>query len=287
MNQEVIRRHYLDAMGITAWGSRYQLPNALPTEACEWDDVAPAPTPPRERLQALLDDAPAPRRNAPEPQASGEAIASPSAVRALLLKDKPSPEKSDQAKQVSAYSDTAEPTVDATLATPAKPLKFSLSCLCLNARWLVLQAGEMSALEQQLLANLLQAAGIQQSALPEVTHFTWPQMTNAFAVEDPLDEAREGLAAFIAGQVSRQEWQLTRLLWCGELGAEQAPLDRILNVNEGQSHTLSLPVWQGPALAALLDGTHSKRALWPELQALSQQWTRDSSTGAEPAVDDH
>ena len=292
MNQEVIRRHYLDAMGITAWGSRYQLPNALPTEACEWDDVAPAPTPPRERLQALLDDAPAPRRNAPEPQASGEAIASPSAVRALLLKDKPSSEKSDQAKQsqtkqVSAQSDTAEPTADATLATPAKPLKFSLSCLCLNGRWLVLQAGEMSALEQQLLANLLQAAAIQQSALPEVTHFTWPQMTNAFAVEDPLDEAREGLAAFIAGQVSRQEWQLTRLLWWGELGAEQAPLDRIMNVNEGQSHTLSLPVWQGPSLAALLDGTRSKRDLWPELQALNQQWTRDSSTGAEPAVDDH
>ena len=267
MNQEVIRRHYLDALGITAWGSRYQLPNALPTEACEWDDVAPAPTPPRERLQALLDDAPAPRRNAPEPQASGEAIASPSAVRALLLKDKPSSEKSDQAKQsqtkqVSAQS-AAEPTVDAALATPAKPL------------------------EQQLLANLLQAAAIQQSALPEVTHFTWPQMTNAFAVEDPLDEAREGLAAFIAGQVSRQEWQLTRLLWWGELGAEQAPLDRIMNVNEGQSHTLSLPVWQGPSLAALLDGTRSKRDLWPELQALNQQWTRDSSTVAEPAVNDH
>lgn len=285
MNQEVIRRHYLDAMGITAWGSRYQLPNALPTEACEWDDVVPVPTPPRERLQALLDDAPAPRRSAPEPQASGEAIASPSAVRALLLKDKPSSEKSDQAKhsqtkQVSAHS-AAEPTADAALATPAKPLKFSLSCLCLNGRWLVLQAGEMSALEQQLLANLLVAAGIKQGALPEVTHFTWPQMTNAFAVEDPLDEAREGLAAFIAGQVSRQEWQLARLLWWGELGTEQAPLDRILNVNEGQSHTLSLPVWQGPALASLLDGTRSKRDLWPTLQALGQHWEADKTT------DDH
>lgn len=292
MNQEVIRRHYLDAMGITAWGSRYQLPNALPTEACEWEDAKPAPTPPRERLQALLDDAPAPRRKAPESQVSDEAIASPSAVRALLLNDKPGPEKPDQAtqrqaKQVNAQSDTVASNVDTALSTPAKPLEFALSCLCLNGRWLLLQAGEMSALEQQLLANLLQAAGIQQGARPEVTHFSWPQMTNAFAVEDPLDEAREGLAAFIAGQVSRQGWQLERLLWWGELDAEQAPLDRILNVNDGQSHTLSLPVWQGPALAALLDGTCSKRDLWPELQTLSQQWTLNSSTVAEPIADDH
>ncbi len=56
MTPEVTRRHYLDAMGITGWAARYQLPNALPTEVCEWDDTPEAATPPRERLQALLDD---------------------------------------------------------------------------------------------------------------------------------------------------------------------------------------------------------------------------------------
>lgn len=277
MTQEVIRRHYLDAMGITGWASKYQLPNALPTEACEWEESAPTPTPPRERLQALLDGAPAPRR-AVEPQAPSEVVTSPSAVRALL-NDTPGAEKQGQGKQVNAQPDTTIPIAEAAPATPAKPLTFALSCLCLNGRWLVLQAGEMSALTQQLLANLLQAAGIGQGALPEVTHFTWPQMTNAFAVEDPLDEAREGLAAFIAGRVSRQGWQLERLLWWGELGAEQAPLDRILNVTEGQSLTLSLPVWQGPALASLLEETSSKRAFWPALRVLGQQWAQ--------ATDDH
>ncbi len=156
---------------------------------------------------------------------------------------------------------------------------------------MVLQAGEMSPLEQQLLVNLLQAAGIQRGALPEVSHFTWPQMANAFAVEDPLDEAREGLAAFIAGSASRQGWRLERLLWWGELeaepdtesGAEQAPLERILNVAEGQSQTLSLPLWQGPSLGSLLDGSHSKRDLWPALQALGQQW----AAGAKQTADDH
>ncbi|EHJ93813.1 hypothetical protein [Vreelandella boliviensis] len=286
MTQEVTRRHYLDAMGITAWAAKYQLPNALPTEVCEWEEPTPAPTPPRERLQALLDDAPAPRRQtsskpqAPEPQVSGETIASPSAVRALLGQDK---QTQDQKKPAIASPEAATPSVE---AAPAKPLKFELSCVCLEGRWLVLQGGEMSVLEQQLLANLLQAAGIQREALPEVSHFIWPQMANAFAVEDPLDEAREGLAAFIAGSASRQGWRLERLLWWGELaaefdtnsGAEQAPLDRILNVTDGQSQTLSLPLWQGPALASLPDGSHSKRDLWPALQALGQLWEAEKAT---------
>lgn len=291
MNQEVIRRHYLDAMGITAWASRYQLPNALPTEACEWEDAKPASVPPRERLQALLDDAPASRRASSEARKPGAqkpdtAVASPSAVRALLAKEthssdkrgseKPGLEKHGQADQANTQPEVT-PAVE---AVPAKPLKFALSCLCVDSRWLVMQAGDMSVLEQRLLANLLHAAGIYQGALPEVTRFTWPPMVNAFAVEDPLDEAREGLAAFIAGQASRQDWKLERLLWWGGLevepdthsGAEQAPLSRVLDVTQAHSQTLSLPVWQGPALASLLEGASSKRDLWPALQALAQQW---------------
>ncbi|WP_386082009.1 hypothetical protein ACFIOZ_02420 [Vreelandella sp. F11] len=292
MNQEVTRRHYLDAMGITAWAAKYQLPNALPTEACEWEESTPTPAPPRERLQALLDDAPAPRRQAPthqapEPQAPGEAISSPSAVKALLGQDKQQG-KPDQSKSAVA---TPEVATSSGPAAPAQPLKFELSCVCLEGRWLVLKAGGMPSLEQQLLANLLQAAGIQRGVLPAISHFTWPQMANAFAVEDPLDEAREGLAAFIDGSASRQGWRLERLLWWGELdaepdaesGAEQAPLKRILNVIDGQSQTLSLPLWQGPSLGALLDGSHSKRDLWPALQALGQLW----GAGAKQMADDH
>lgn len=268
MNQEVTRRHYLDAMGITAWASKYQLPNALPTDACEWEESKPDATPPRERLQALLDDAPAPRRQAPEPQqAPGETIASPAAVRALLVNDQ------QQAKQPRNAAPTADAAVEVAPTASAKPLTFTLSCLCMGGRWLVLQAGEMSAPEQRLLANICTAVGIQQDAALEVMHFTWPPMVNTFAVEDPLDEAREGLAAFIAGCRSRQGWQLERLLWWGELGAEQAPLERILNVAEGYSDTLSLPVWQGPALGSLLGSASSKRELLPALQALGEEWS--------------
>lgn len=290
MTQEGIRRHYLEAMGITAWAAKYQLPNALPTEACEWEDSPPDTTPPRARLQALLDDAPAPKRASPEARKPDATVASPSVVRALLKgtlgtdiqgsahQSSAHQSSGDQLKPASDVPHDVEPAV----ATPAKPLKFSLSCLCIEGRWLVMQAGEMTTQQQQLLVNLLQAAGVKQAASTKVTHFTWPQLVNAFAVEDPLDEAREGLAAFIAGRVSRQGWQLEKLLWWGELGAEQAPLDRILNVAEARSQTLSLPVWQGPSLVSLLEGTSSKRELWPALKALGESWAR-----AARSADDH
>lgn len=285
MTQEVIRRHYLEAMGITAWAAKYQLPNALPTEACEWEDSPPDTTPPRARLQALLDDAPAPKRASPEARKPDATVASPSAVRELLKgtqdTDLQGSAHQSPGEQLNPPSDVPH-AVEPAAATPAKPLKFSLSCLCIEGRWLVMQAGEMTAQQQQLLVNLLHAAGVKQAASPEVTHFTWPQLVNAFAVEDPLDEAREGLAAFIAGRVSRQGWQLEQLLWWGELGAEQAPLDRILNVVEARSQTLSLPVWQGPSLVSLLEGTRSKRELWPALKALAESWVHSARS-----ADDH
>lgn len=293
MTPDVIRRHYLEAMGITAWASKFQLPNALPTEACEWEDSAPAPTPPRERLQALLDDAQAPKPKPKQPAEPSQkpqqdaALASPSAVRALL-----------EDKQVSANASQENPPdkdtteVDAVPSrAKAKPLTFTLSCWCIDGRWLLLKAGDVNTLEQQLLSHLLYAAGIQREALPEVSRFTWPQMVNAFAVEDPLDEAREGLAAFIAGSASRRGWRLERVLWWGPLdaqleadpAAENAPLARVLNVAEAHSHTLSLPIWQGPALASLLNDENAKRNLWPALQALGKQWADVGSKAQDTA----
>ncbi|MDK9687990.1 hypothetical protein [Halomonas sp. LC1] len=261
MTPEVTRRHYLDAMGITSWASRYQLPNALPTGACEWED-APAKAAPRERLQALLDDAPAPR---PPRQADAEpnapSVTSPSAVKALL------------GQAVTAPQPEAAPAPEPA-APPrerAKPLNFRLSCVCLGGRWLSLCEGTLSVVEQQLLANILRAAGIWRGELPTVTHFTWPPMATAFEPEEPLEEAQEGVAAFIAGAASRQGWQLEQVLWWG---AETASPDlaRVIALNEGQSQTLALPVWQGPLLAALIQNASAKRALWPHLVALGKQW---------------
>lgn len=276
MTPEVARRHYLEAMGITAWACRYQLPNARPTEACEWDDTPAATTPPRERLQALLDDAPSPPpKPAEAPPIADDVPASPSAVRALLDDGQ---KASGKPAEAPAASPSDEVPATSPHAAPAKPLTFHVSCVCIGGRWLSLHAGDLSADAQRLLANICQAAGLGDGALPEVTRFKWPPMANAFASDDPLEEAREGVSAFINGAASRQHWQLEKILWWGADAADpdSQSLSRVLDVDEDHSRTLGLPVWQAPTLTTLLESPTAKRALWPELCALAKSWQAPS-----------
>ena len=271
MTPEVTRRHYLDAMGITAWASRYQLPNALPTEACEWDDTPPEITPPRERLQALLDDAPAARGEpAQQPQEAEQATseASPSAVRALLAQPAPA-----EPVTKAAVEKPAEPTPSASPAAPAKPLHFTLSCVCIGNRWLSLHSGELTPQAQRLLGNILHASGINLDTPPDITLFSWPPMANAFAAQEPLEEAREGLAAFIAGSAGRKQWALERVLWWGgQHDPGTTDTLRVLDIQDVRSQTLALPVWQGPTLESLLQSGAAKRDLWPSLNELAHHW---------------
>lgn len=267
MTPEVTRRHYLDAMGITAWASRYQLPNALPTEACEWDETPPERTPPRERLQALLDDAPTPRS---EPKAPSVNSPAPSSVRALLGQ---APADKPPTEPMPVESVPVESVPGSTPAVSAKPLQFSLSCVCIGQRWLSLHPGEITPQAQRLLANIWQAVGITPDALSSVTLFKWPLMANTFA-EDPLEEAREGLSAFMSGCASRQGWALERVLWWGEQPEDDSAADilSVLNIQQARSDTLELPIWQGVALEHLAKNGAAKRDLWPQLYALGQQW---------------
>ncbi|MGP9499011.1 MULTISPECIES: hypothetical protein [unclassified Halomonas] len=269
MTPEVTRRHYLDAMGITAWASRYQLPNALPTEACEWDETPPERTPPRERLQALLDDAPTPRSEPKAPSVNSPAPA-PSSVRALLGQ---APADKPPTEPMPVESVPIEAVPGSTPAVSAKPLQFSLSCVCIGQRWLSLHPGEITPQAQRLLANIWQAVGIAPDALSSVTLFKWPLMANTFA-EDPLEEAREGLSAFMSGCASRQGWALERVLWWGEQPEDDSAADilSVLNIQQARSDTLELPIWQGVALEHLVKNGAAKRDLWPQLHALGQQW---------------
>ncbi|UXZ54543.1 hypothetical protein LOS15_00445 [Halomonas sp. 7T] len=264
MTPEVIRRQYLDAMGITAWASCYQLPNARPTQACEWEE-APAQVPSRERLHALLDDAPAPRS---QPSTKPDAAASPSAVRALL-------DNAPVAEPPPEGSASTAPSV--SVPEPAKPLNFSFSCQCIGGRLLSVSEGEMSPVEQQLLANMLRAAGVLEGDMPTVSYFKWPPMATSFTPEEPLEEAQEGMAAFVAGAASRQGWRLEQVLWWGAQEAvEESPFARVMALANAQSQTLALPVWQGPALASLTQSAEAKRALWPRLVALGEQWRKSA-----------
>ncbi|MFG6668379.1 hypothetical protein ACGK9R_14900 [Halomonas sp. HNIBRBA4712] len=260
MTPEASRRHYLDAMGITAWACRYQLPNARPTEACEWE--APEKAAPRQALHALLDEPAAPRPAPPPAGAPGPAPAehgAPKSARALLGDIAPArPEPAPQAPEAD-HTPATEP------APRSEPVEFTLTCACIDGRWLSLHPGTLGPAQQRLLANMLSAIGAP-AALPTFTVFKWPPMAGAFTADDPLGEAREGVAAFIEGAVRRQGWQLERLLFWSDANDTLA---RVLELENGQSRTLGLPVWQAPALESLTAGA-AKRALWPALRQLAE-----------------
>nr|WP_264477832.1 hypothetical protein [Halomonas malpeensis] len=255
-------------MGITAWACRYQLPGAAPTPACEWEEPTHAVAP-RQQLHALLDE-PSPPAPARAPAAPGADTATRSAKSArALLGDIALP---DQASEVPV---PAVKTPSAPESAPsAEPVVFTMTWLCIGGRWLSLHPGELTALEQRLLGNLLAAADVLESELPAPTTFAWPPMAGVFTPEDPLEEAREGLAAFVAGAASRQGWQLERLLWWGDDDDTASTLATVLDLNEQRSQTLELPLWRAPSLATLLQGSAAKRALWPALARLADSSTR-------------
>jgi hypothetical protein len=251
-------------MGITAWASRYRLPNALETPACEWEDTAPPPVSPSQRLHTLLDDAQ--QAEHARKKVSPPSQSSPAAVKALR-----DATPANTALDTPASSAPVPALADERVEPFREPVTFTLSCCCLAGRWLSLHAGQLSAQEQALLANLYRAVGVTLSHPLQHLTFTWPPLAGGPAPEEPLEEAREGVNAFISGAAGRNDWQLERVLWWGEV--EASPFSEVLDIVAGKSRTLELPVWQGPPLAALLESANAKRSLLPSLLALGQQWS--------------
>ncbi|WP_328716613.1 hypothetical protein VO226_14365 [Halomonas elongata] len=266
MTTEPHRLQYLEAMGLTAWVARYRLPNARPTEACEWE---PEPAgeagsrAPGERLHALLDDAAeASSTSAPSNESTTRPAAGQGRARALLGDLVPGEASASTATPPPA------PPVSTTTEAPAEALRFTWQVTCLDGRWLVVLPRDVgpSDVEYRLLGNLLRAAGVVPSRPPSFETFRWPQL-EGLPVEAPLEEAQEGLRAFLNGRRQRG-WVPERLLVFGD----DAVLNDLLALAEGQSGLLSLPVWQGPDLKELASGAEAKRALWPRMQGWKRDW---------------
>ncbi|MCH4561884.1 hypothetical protein MKP05_01925 [Halomonas sp. EGI 63088] len=262
MTPEPQRRQYLEAMGLTAWEARYRLPNARPTPACEWQRPAPAPTEaPAERLHALLDESAreAPARPTPEPapRERSQRPAGPGKARALL-----------GGGEVPGAAEAPARDEERPAAEPAEALRFTLQVACLDGRWLLLlpRASQPDATRQRLLANLLQAAGVLPERPLEFETFHWPQM-EGLPVDAPLEEARQGLQAFLEGR-RRRGWAPERLLIFGH----DATLARVLTVEGAHCALLDLPAWQGPGLDELAGSAEAKRALWPRLAGWREAW---------------
>ncbi|WP_136247290.1 hypothetical protein [Halomonas borealis] len=274
MTTEPQRLQYLEAMGLAAWTARYRLPNARPSEACEWDwppaEAAPRQAP-GERLQALLEtpseapaSAPAPATPSERPP-SGERKA-----RALLGGLVP-----DAAPAEAPATSAPEPGRDAAPDAPGEALRFTLQLACLDGRWLVMQSGGAApaSSSRRLLVNLLRAAGITPGQSPDFESFHWPQI-EGLDVQAPLDEARQGLAAFLAGR-ARRGWAPERLL----LFDDDATLSRVLAIEDGRATALDLPIWQGPRLETLAASAAAKRELWPRLLDWREAWQGEATGG--------
>ena len=269
MTAEPQRLQYLEAMGLTAWCARYRLPNARPTLACEWPAASPAaaePTAPGERLHALLDEAAQAQVVTPRPPpAEAEPRHRPAAGRARALLGDLVPVDAEQ----------PAPAVQPAASThpPGEALRFTWQMACLEGRWLIVLPADTppDAVARRLLGNLLQAAGVASEQLPSFETFRWPQL-EGLPVEAPLEEAREGLQAFLAGQ-RRRGWAPERLLVFGE----DATLTALLALADGRCPLLSLPAWQGPSLNELAASGAAKRALWPQMAGWREAWRGDDA----------
>ncbi|WP_227369106.1 hypothetical protein [Halomonas sp. M20] len=309
MSEEPQRSQYLEAMGLTAWISRYRLPNAAPTMQCEWlEPETPPSQPPAQRLQALLgkgsreerplernQDHPISSAASPSSNASSSSLstATPSgqARRARALLDDNGYEghgneggnesASNKIPQTRATEPEASDRTSDTDDRPAQiSLRFSLQIAALDGRWLVMLPGRESvdAQSRQLLANLLQAANITPGTALDFQAFDWPMM-EGMPVEAPLEEARDGLRAFIEGR-HRRGWRPECLLLFGE----DATLDSVLNLQERQCRLLNITGWQGPSLQALAQSAEAKRGLWPILREWHEAWHQAAQ--GEPDSDD-
>ncbi|MDR9440012.1 MAG: hypothetical protein RI841_11055 [Halomonas sp.] len=267
MTPEPQRLQYLEAMGLTAWTSRYRLPNALPTPVCEWEAAASvdeARRAPGERLHALLDEAAQAQVATPQPApAEPESRHRPSSGKArALLGDLVLPDEQGAVLEESSSRPVRH---------SGEALRFTLQVACLDGRWLVLLPGEAppGGMELRLLRHLLKAAGVVPEQMPAFEAFRWPQV-EGLPVEAPLEEAREGLQAFLAGRQQRG-WAPERLLVFGE----DETLAALLTLSDGHCPLLALPAWQGPSLSELAESAEAKRALWPRMAGWRNAWRAD------------
>lgn len=269
MISEPQRRQYLSAMGITGWEARFCLPNALETPACDWEWQAPAEGTPSEKIHALLEQTAGttdPEPLQPDRSASVRALLDDASDSNVSAEGHSSTDSQASPSTVAEHAPAPSPPLVGGLA--AAPLRFSLTGAAINRRWLVLYAGEEASGDLELLHDLLSTAGLEPAEALECMPFDWPLIEAGWASEDPVQEARDGVRAFIQGGERRNGWKLEQLLWWGPL---DSPLDAVMQLDQGSSATLQLPLWQGPALSELRRSGDTKRQLLPELLALGQK----------------
>lgn len=280
---------YLDAMGITLWVPRYRLPNALVSSECEWPEPEKAPeATAAQGLHRLVKDAEAAQASTPPTSSSQPEAIAPvqrsggekhsAHIRALLTPDAQADDSastppieaplSPETPQPAA-AEEAQPAASPT--EPLEPLRFAFNALMLGQRWLILTtSGSFTPQVLKFLDAVLSALGEPDRAATRPVDFHWP-MIDGFSTEAPLEEAREGMRAFVEGRKHQGGTPECVWLFAHEQDEHAQVLSEVLEIQEGQSQLLKLPLVRAASLDEVMTSAEAKRQLWRQLLPLQQQ----------------
>ncbi|MCL6270330.1 hypothetical protein M3P05_10400 [Sansalvadorimonas sp. 2012CJ34-2] len=206
------RQDYLAAIGIQPWFPRFKLPNAQPSQVCNWEwrdedfpsqpvgEIPPSQPAPRSDLQAGY-----------SPQLHSPAAAKPFSTRSSKPLAPVPKESSDilvdlgeeKGKAAEPAKETTSSTVETpTEITPAEP--FRIAAIDINEHCLAVADLPWSGLNQftgyheRLLRNILLVLGIKPFETQRSGMFSWPITPEASQVDQRF--AREALNGYLNNQ---------------------------------------------------------------------------------------
>ena len=250
-SRDLARLACLDAMGLTLYSSKRDLPGAAPSRRVLTQALFAAASPPAAARDAV-------------PGAVPEAAAGAAPSPASSPAPSPAPSPADRPGSLARSLDApkARPTPHGTAPAPAATpqsgtLRFRLAAVRAGgALWLEELGDAPLAREQVALVHAMVRACGWVGEAPRVQEFAWPMHRNP-QLDQGAEAAAVALQAFLARLAG--EAALTRILLLGSGARERAA-------------TLALPV---PAVAlpstrAMLAGAAAKREAWAVLRELAR-----------------
>ena len=230
---ELTRRKYLEAMGISTYVSRGQLPGAAPTR----------------RLVVV-------RQAVPVAPASHLAGSDPDLCASAGSASIPAIPRLDglaEAKLASHAPDRPRP------AHTSQATRFSLAAIFVGGvAWVEELPGRPLAREQVKLIQAMARAIGGDPAQPGIAQFDWP-MHNNHQLDLGPEAARAGVAGFLQRQIEQRNCRGLVLL--GESGATHVPAEQFGDLVVVRTH----------ATQEMLENPPVKRQVWTDLQPLVQR----------------
>ncbi|MFW1676639.1 hypothetical protein ACFVYJ_02500 [Pontibacter sp. JAM-7] len=265
MQQTRLKHQYLEAMGVTSWLPRCQLPGAAPS--ADWVKDFRYPGPDIPFTSPASSGIQQPDQAEPRPASGARAAlaalgAAPDAAVEVKSVSPPVQQSPDQAESGLAAVPVAEDI------TPTFKLAFFRVGNCLVVDSLPPQGGAFSATYQRLARAIVHSLQLQgETSEPDL--MPWPMFASK-----TLDQRWPEAAKSVAYKLHKELQQPTRaVLLCGEAAAQMV-LQRQDALDELQGILFSLPTSAkaiaGPSLSELMHVPGAKKTLWQALQPLSK-----------------